>query len=494
MENSTSTHLEWLFLTVATVFLAFAVYPEAQLDNDKSRFAAVESLVERGTWVIDDSPFFMKPPRGKRPATPIVDRVVMDGKSYSTKPPVMTFLMAGEYWVWKHVFGLSFADESQRSFLVWMLTFTFTALPFLAIGLIAQRVLRWFIEDPLTRVVGLFVILFCNQLWGFSRTLNNHVPSAFFMFVAMVTSIGLIHGKLAPKPCLFFVVGLTAGLLPTFDLPGMFFCVPLFLYLLWGFPKQTLSWFMLGAIPPLVLHFALTYTMSGSLTPIYLRKELYSYPGSYWDHMGGFDALDESKSTYFFHLSVGRKGLFSLFPILLLSFGHLLVTIYRSNKNTATVYGGGLVMAICLCLQTLSYAGSESPGVKIAFGVFSFLPLLCLDPLIRCKEPETRSRKDLLSLECFTLCALTCLWLLFYTFKTNNYGGMCYGFRWFMFFTPSLAFFSVFAIDRMKGKWGWALLCILIAVSFYSGWQCTVDPWTGNEEWPTRFLGKWEFN
>ncbi len=440
MENTTTSHLEWLLLTVVAVFLAFAVYPEAQLDNDKSRFAAVESLVERGTWVIDDSPFFMKPARGKRPATPIVDRVVLDGKSYSTKPPMMTFLMTGEYWVWRHVFGLSFANESHRGFLVWILTYTFTALPFLAIGLVARKAFRWFIEDPLTRVVGLFMILFCNQLWGFSRTLNNHVPSAFFMFVAMVTAIGLVHGKITPKPWLFCMVGLAAGLLPTFDLPGVFFCVPLFLYLLWHFPRQTLTWFMLGAVPPLLLHFALTYSSSGSLIPIYLRKELYSYPGSYWDHMAGFDALDESKSTYFFHLSVGRKGLFSLFPILILPFVFLRFSL-GSSRQVERVDSGRVNL-----------------GLEHAF-----------------------------------LCLLTFAWLLFYTFTTNNYGGMCYGFRWFMFFTPSLAFFSVFAIDRMKSRWGWGLLCVLIAISFYSGWQCSVDPWTANEEWPTRFLGKWEF-
>jgi len=353
---------------------------------------------------------------------------------------MMTILMAGEYWIWRHVFGLSFANESHRSFLVWILTFTFTALPFLAIGIIARRALSWFIEDPLTRVAGLFIILYCNQLWGFSRTLNNHVPSAFFMFLAMITAIGLAHGKIAPKPWLFCITGLAAGLLPTFDLPGMFFCIPLFLYLLWWFPRQTLSWFLLGALPPLILHFALTYSVSGSLIPIYLRKELYSYPGSYWDHMAGFDALEESKDLYFFHLSVGRKGLFSLFPVLILPFASFIYFVTRSKQTEAK-------------------------------------------PI----------RSASLRLEQAVLCLLTLFWLFFYTFTTNNYGGMCYGFRWFMFFTPSLAFFSVFAIDRMKSGWGWGLLCLLLAVSFYSGWQCSVDPWTANEEWPTRFLGKWVF-
>ncbi|MCG3198426.1 MAG: hypothetical protein GHCLOJNM_02926 [bacterium] len=428
--------LEWLLIVLAAVWLAFAVYPEAQLDNDMSRFASVERLVEAGTWVIDDSPFHYKKPRGKRPATPIVDRAKMGDHFYSTKPPMMSFLMAGEYWVWRHVFGLSFANETQHRFLIWVLTYTFVALPFLSIGLVYRWAGGWFISDPFVRLVGMFVLLFCNQLWGFSRTLNNHVPSAAMLFFSMIAAIGLVHGKVAPKAWLFALIGFAAGMLPTFDLPGMFFCIPLFLYLLWFFPKPTLTWFVIGAIIPLGLHFALTYWITGGLIPVYMQKELYHYEDSYWDRMGGIDALQEPKWLYFFHLSVGRKGLFSLYPILVLS-----------------------VLAV--------------------LGSF--------------RQPASETQTKAPRVEGLALVALTLLWMLFYTIKTNNYGGVSFGYRWFMFFTPALAFYSLFAIERMKQGWGWAVVCLLIAISFYSGWQCSVDPWTVNEEWTCRFLGKWEF-
>jgi hypothetical protein len=427
-----------------------AVYPAAQLDNDMSRFATVESLVDQGTWVIDDSIFLMKPARGKRPPTPIVDRVVYEGKSYSTKPPVMSFLMASVYWGLKNTFGLSFKEESQRSILVWLLTFGFVAIPFIGIALVYRKAIRWFVQDPLIWVVGLAILLCGNQLWGFSRTLNNHVPSAFFMFYGMVTALGLVHGKISPQPWRFLTIGLSLGLLPTFDLPGMFFCVPLFLYLLWWFPKQTLTWFMLGAIPPLLLHFILTWSVTGGLIPIYMKKELYHYKGSYWDKMGGFDALKEAKQVYFFHLSVGRKGLFSLFPVLLFAIWYL-VCPYRSSLISS---------------------------------------------------PEERSKGNMRR-ECLCLCLLTLFWMLFYTFQTNNYGGASFGFRWFMFFTPSLAFFAILGIHSFLSpvlskaapgiSWRWGLVCLLVALSCYSGWQCSLDPWAANEELPTRILGKWTF-
>lgn len=424
--------LGWLLIFIMAIFLCFAIYPAAQLDNDMSRLAAVESLVERGTWIIDESPFLMKPPRGKRPATPIVDRVVMEGHSYSTKPPVMTFLMAAEYWLLKHGFGLDFADENERPYLVWLLTFSFVALPFLGISVVFCKLGRHFIENPFLLIPGLIVLLFGNQLWGFSRTLNNHIPSAFFLFYSLLQAVALVHGKTQPRVMHFILMGLCAGLLPTFDLPGMFFCVPLFLYLLYFFPKQTLSWFLTGAIPPLILHFALTWSVTGDFIPIYMKKELYHYKGSYWDKMGGFDALNEPKWLYFFHLSIGRKGLFSLFPILIL-------------------------------------------------------------PLVEFVRSFVKKEDCALTKEMRTLVALTGFWMLFYTLQTNNYGGMCYGFRWFMFFTPALTFFAILAMKNFLTGWRWAVLCLLIAIACYSGWQSSLDPWTANDEWTTRFLGKWTF-
>ena len=86
---------------------------------------------------------------------------------------------------------------------------------------------------------------------------------------------------------------------------------------------------------------------------------------------------------------------------------------------------------------------------------------------------------------------LTFAWMLFYTFKTDNYGGSATEYRWFMFFTPALQFFGLFSLRRIRGGWQWALVCLLVGIAFYSGWQATVRPWSYNYDWPVRFLGKW---
>jgi len=66
--------------------LVWALFTHAHVGsfNDRSRLAAIESRVARGTWIIDESPF-----------SRTVDRIFVDGHFYSDKPPVLTFIASG---------------------------------------------------------------------------------------------------------------------------------------------------------------------------------------------------------------------------------------------------------------------------------------------------------------------------------------------------------------------------------------------------------------
>ena len=65
----------WVALFFFLVW-AFSTHSHVGSFNDRSRMAAIESLVQRGTWVIDESPF-----------SRTVDRIYADGHFYSDKPP-----------------------------------------------------------------------------------------------------------------------------------------------------------------------------------------------------------------------------------------------------------------------------------------------------------------------------------------------------------------------------------------------------------------------
>ena len=486
--------LEWMLLTVAAIFLAFSTFTKAIIDNDRSRLASVDSLVERGTWVIDRSRFHQEP----RSDYQIIDKIQIGDHFYSSKPPVLSFLMAGEYWVLHHAFGYDFNDEEDRRFLIWALTYTFTGIPFLWIAFLFRIAARWFILDPMVRFVGLFIVLFCNEHLGFAETINNHIPGASLLFSSMVFAIGLVHGKLKPAPWLFVLTGLLAGLLPTVELPASFFCVLLWAYLVWWFPRQTLLWFTLGAVPPLALNFGLMYAISGSIIPFYLRDELYRYKGgSYWNLTRAMDAAGEyeTKHAYFYHLSVGRKGLFSLYPVLLFSLAHVFFVASRQRLRLDRIAFLALAPVLLVCAWTAwAYNLDATVGYVsslVYYFLFASLPLLVVSYLVHQSRKQDPSREPELPLESAGLGVLTFVWMVVYTFIKDNYGGSATGFRWFMFFTPALQFFGLFTLNRMRTRWQWALVCILVGISFYSGWQATVQPWSMNFDWPVRFLGKW---
>lgn len=82
-------------VVVFTLVGSLFIHSRAYSSNDASRLAAIESLVERGTWAIDASPF----------AT--VDRIKVGEHFYSDKPPILSLAGAGIYSILHNVFGLT---------------------------------------------------------------------------------------------------------------------------------------------------------------------------------------------------------------------------------------------------------------------------------------------------------------------------------------------------------------------------------------------------
>ena len=70
-----------IFLIVSTVFaLQLAKHDVTHTGIETSRYAVVESVLERGTFAIDDS-FFTTP-----------DKCERNGHFYGDKPPLLTFV------------------------------------------------------------------------------------------------------------------------------------------------------------------------------------------------------------------------------------------------------------------------------------------------------------------------------------------------------------------------------------------------------------------
>ena len=141
--------------------------------NDRSRWATVRSLVEHGTYAIDD----VVSQRGWD-TIDMVKHKGADGADhlYSSKPPLMATLMAGEYWLIYRATGATLGEypyEIGRFMLV-----TINVIPmlvyFYVLALLAERLgtTDW------SRIFMLAAACFGTFLTTFAVSINNHLPAA----------------------------------------------------------------------------------------------------------------------------------------------------------------------------------------------------------------------------------------------------------------------------------------------------------------------------
>ena len=147
----------------------------------------------------------------------------------------------------------------------------------------------------------------------------------------------------------------------------------------------------------------------------------------YWRHPRGIDALNEPKLTYLFHMTLGRCGLFSLYPVLLVG----AFSAVRALVRKGAVHRGPIL------------AGAVGFAVLTAY----------------------------------------------YALRTNNYGGEAYGFRWYIVAAPVLLLMGAPLVATVRRRWQWVLLGIMIGISFFSAWECTRTGWRANQEWICHLLG-----
>jgi len=156
--------LSFIFFSVIThshVFLA---------GNDASRFAHIESLVDRGVSEIDASQYLWTR-----------DKITIGDHNYSNKPPLLGIIGAGVYWVLKQTAGISFKEN--EGVVVYLLTLIMVGG--MTSFLIAQFYTSLSIHPNITpeiRKLITFALLSGTLLTSFSTTFNNHTIAAALIF------------------------------------------------------------------------------------------------------------------------------------------------------------------------------------------------------------------------------------------------------------------------------------------------------------------------
>lgn len=396
--------------------------------NDRSRWATIRALVDDGTYVIGQRSVAGDPNSDAglvfQDGWRTVDKVLHPetGKYYSSKPPLLPTLLAGEYWLLQRLFGWTLDEHPWQ--VVRTILFTVNWLPMVICLVLLARLAERFGTSDWGRIYVVAAAGLATFLSTFLTTLNNHTVAAQATLLALYPFLG-IYCDGRRDAGRFLLTGLFSAWAACNEMPAALFGVAIFLLCLVRAPRPTLLYFAPAAAVPCAAFLFTNYLAVGQIVPVQVQfgSEWYVYPGSHWASPRGIDAADEAKSVYAFHLLVGHHGLFSLTPMLLLSLAGMALALARGDL------GLRLVAMLALVLGAVMF--------------------------------------------------------LFYVVKTNNYGGWTSGPRWFFWLLPLWLLSILPAADRMAASRGGRMLAaLLLAISAlsaaYPAWNPWRHPWLYN--------------
>jgi len=366
--DSIRTHV--LVLLLATLVAVGSAHDYAGGWNDGSRLAAVESLVERHTWAIDDSPFLA----GTQ------DKLLIGGHYYSDKSPVPAVLMAGEYAVWRTVTGLT--AQSRPDLFCRCMTLGTSGLAYaLAIWSMFRlgrpmrlpAGLRW-------RLTASFAL--ATVAPAYVRHVNNHMMLLGVTAMLLVELVWLgREGRRSPILRLIGI-GALAGFAYAIDLgagPVMLLgtCCHVFGRCGWRASLIVAA----AALPCVASHHALNYLIGGTWKPANANPEYLNWPGSPFDATtmtGGWNHAGVGAFVlYAIDLLVGKRGFLGHNLALYLAVPAALWCLCARSRKRHTGEWPELVIAVGWCLGVwLLYSATSTNYSGACCSVRWFVPLL----------------------------------------------------------------------------------------------------------------------
>ena len=473
------------------------VWPAARPDsnamfgsNDRARWATIRSLVHEGTYVVGQrnrdtvaltaatlfavgdpmqattlslagydlrtdtsnprshSGIIFKP-GFKEHGYATIDRVMNPAtlEFFSSKPPLLSTLLAGIYWILHHLFGLSLIDHP--TIVVRVMLLLVNGLPFAGYLWLLTRITERYGLTDWGRLYVLVAAAFGTTVSPFLITLNNHTIATFAVMLAWWSLLRVwdlaacgLAGFAKPQAATvwphFALAGLFAAFAVTNEMPALAFLAAVFVLLLWWSPGRTLALFVPMALIPIVAFLATNYLAVGQLKPVQSEFESpwYRYEGSHWNPPPpgqvkfGIDwaKYHETRAEYALHLLVGHHGLFTVTPIWLLALIGMLMGTLRVGA---------------LWRQAFFRESTRFPWFVQPLGL-----------------------------------SLMIVVVGFYLFKSDNYGGFTNGLRWLMWLTPIWLTCLIPVADWLAARaWGRWLGLLCLAVSIFSMHYQIWSPW-----------------
>jgi len=326
----------WFAVCAAlTVIVAMMFLKPVLGGNDGSRWNTVWSLTHDKGYVIDEAPYGT------------VDKVKRDGHFYSSKPPLYPTLIAGIVWGIRALTGLDLPQDGK--IIIRLVLVLVNVIPLSLLVVFYGRILERQKVAYRTSVICLVAATWGTYMTSYSVTLNNHTPAAIGCFFTLYHLVRIIYEKKS-EWWRYASCGLVAAWTVCSELPAAPFGLIVFIWLFKNDWKSTSKYFTPPAMILFSGYFLTTWFSTGSFVPNYVRfnSPLYFYEGSYWTKPSGIDAANDPKWFYFFNLTLGHHGLFSLTPIFLVSF----YGFFRNNEWRG-IYRLGFFLVIGLLLLYL---------------------------------------------------------------------------------------------------------------------------------------------
>ncbi|MDA0253785.1 MAG: hypothetical protein O3A18_02775 [Planctomycetota bacterium] len=420
--------------------------------NDRSRWCTVRALVEHGTYAIDEIVV--------QPNWDTIDMVKHDGRGnpapgpddghlYSSKPPLLATLMAGEYWLLNRLTGWTLGSHPYE--LGRILLFTWNVLPFVGYLLILAGIVERYGSTDFGRLFVVAAAAFGTLVTSYAVAFTNHWPAACAAMLALDAALRIVvDGERRPR--WFLIAGTAAALMAACELPAISFALCLLALLGWKSPALTLRAAAPGLAVVAAAAVGTNYLAHGTLQPAYAQRHVeggwYDYQfrrgdhviDSYWKPTTPKSEIDQgepSRAAYAFHVLVGHHGIFSLTPVWLLSLAGLAMLLRKPIAPGDPALTGSRAIAAAILACTV---------ICLAFYI-------------------ARPLED------------------------RNYGGMATGFRWAIWFAPLWLWAMLPAADALATTPRRRLLAaVLLAASVMTASFPTWNPWT--QPWLQVF---WDF-
>ena len=470
--------------------------------NDRSRWCTIRSLVDHGTFVIDDVMYKDAEHTKRDREWYTIDRVHHKGHDglehdYSSKPPLLSTMLAGPYWVLKRLTGVSITE--RPFYIVRGMLILVNVIPLVVCFLLLARMIERYGVTDWGRLFVMAAAVYGTFLTTFAVTLNNHVVAAVSVTITIYAALPIWRDG-ERRLRYFAIAGFFAAFTAANELPALSFLAVVGFGLLLRSPLRTL----LAFAPPVLLvaagFFGTNYWAHGSWKPPYAHRgngpQVASCDGDHLTQLANGEipaALRQELSDAGIELSpqttVGPRR----------SGAGWVIWDPDGHDRLALVADEGSVRAMAWdhwYEYDDSYWFSEKKtGVDLGepsrvtyathvlvghHGVFSLTPLWLLSTLgIGLWLARGESRMRGFASMVLTLSLVCLAFYIARPLKDRNYGGVCCGFRWMFWFIPLWLVALLPAADWVaRRRWAQYAALVLLLISAVSAGYACLNPWS----------------